>query len=86
MGRSIHHPVGLIHNSPSSTFNGYTLFSTNGGDHATLIDNYGRIVHRWNYSGGIVYAYLLPNGNLLANGDGSETKACAIARIVRMSS
>ena len=66
MGRSIHHPVGLIHNSPSSTFNGYTLFSTNGGDHATLIDNYGRIVHRWNYSGGIVYAYLLPNGNLLA--------------------
>jgi len=66
MGRSIHHPVGLIHNSPSSTFNGYTLFSTNGGNHATMIDNLGRVVHRWNYDGGIVYAYLLPNGNLLA--------------------
>ena len=31
-----------------------------------MIDNFGRVVHRWNYDGGIVYAYLLPNGNLLA--------------------
>ncbi|MCH2313670.1 MAG: hypothetical protein MK411_06630 [SAR202 cluster bacterium] len=66
MGRSIHHPVGLIHNSPSKTFNGYTLFSNNGGNHATMIDNHGRVVHRWDCDAGIVYAYLLPNGNLLA--------------------
>ena len=66
MGRSIHHPVGLIHNSPSNTFNGYTLFNTNGGNHATMIDNLGRVVHRWNYDGGIIYSYLLENGNLLA--------------------
>ena len=64
MGRSIHHPVGLIHNSPSA-YSGYTLLTNNGGSHATLLDMEGRIVHRWNSEEGIVYAFLLPSGNLL---------------------
>lgn len=64
MGRSVHHPVGLIHKSVLA-YGGYTLFTTNGGDHATLIDIDGRIVHRWHSDEGIVYAYLLPSGNLL---------------------
>lgn len=65
MGWSIHHPVGLIHYSPSPSYRGYTLLSTNSGDHATLVDMEGRICHRWQTNEGIGYAYLLPNGNLL---------------------
>ena len=64
MGRSIHHPTGIIHNSPSAE-KGYTLFSSQGGKHATLIDMDGQVVHRWNHDEGIVYATLLENGNLL---------------------
>ena len=65
MGWSIHHPVGLIHHSPLHSFRGYTLLTTNGGDHATLVDMDGQICHRWHYSSGIAYASLLPNGHLL---------------------
>ena len=65
MGWSKHHPVGLIHNSPALSYRGYTLFSTNGGDHATLIDMDGQICHRWQSPEGIGYAQLLPNGHLL---------------------
>lgn len=65
MGWSIHHPVGLIHYSPALCYRGYTLFSTNRGTHATLIDMQGKICHRWHSDEGIGYAYLLPNGNLL---------------------
>ncbi|MEC9439337.1 MAG: aryl-sulfate sulfotransferase, partial [Chloroflexota bacterium] len=64
MGRSVHHPVGLIYTS-SESYGGYTLFTTNGGDHATLLDVDGNVVHRWHSDEGIVYAYLIPNGNLL---------------------
>ncbi len=65
MGWSIHHAVGLIHHSPSLSYKGYTLLTTNGGDHATLVDLEGRVCHRWQRHEGIRYAYLLPNGNLL---------------------
>ena len=65
MGWSKHHPVGLIHNSPALSYRGHTLFSTNGGDHATLIDMDGQICHRWQSPEGIGYAQLLPNGHLL---------------------
>ena len=64
MGRSVHHPVGLIYTS-SESYGGYTLFTTNGGDHATLLDVDGNVVHRWHSDEGIVYAYLIPKGNLL---------------------
>ena len=65
MGRSKFHPIGLIHRSESEAFNGVTLFTTNSGDHANLINLDGEIVHRWYHSDGIFYAYLLDNGNLL---------------------
>ncbi len=65
MGRSLHHPVGLIHSSPKGSYEGYTLFTTNRGDHATLVDMQGRVCHRWRSTEGIGYAYLLPNGHLL---------------------
>jgi hypothetical protein len=35
------------------------------GDHATLVDMQGQIVHRWQCSEGIQYPRLLENGNLL---------------------
>ncbi|MCH7787740.1 MAG: oligosaccharide flippase family protein, partial [Chloroflexi bacterium] len=66
MGWSIHHPIGLIYYAPQHCYLGYTLVTTTGGDHATLIDMEGRICHRWYFSEGIQHAYLLPNGNLLA--------------------
>ena len=65
MGRSVHHPVGLIYSSPEESYEGYTLFTTNGGDHATLVDMQGQVCHRWRSSEGIAYAHLLPNGHLL---------------------
>ena len=66
MGWSIHHPVGLIHYTPTACYRGYTLFSTtHGGKDAYLIDMEGNVVHRWRLEEGITYAYLLDNGNLL---------------------
>ena len=65
MGRGAHQRVGLIYCSPSLSSEGYTLVTTNGGDHATLVDLEGRVCHRWQCHEGINYAYLLPNGNLL---------------------
>ena len=65
MGRSIHHPVGLIYGTLGESYAGYTLITNNGGDHAILLDMEGRICHRWHNDEGIAYAYLLPNGNLL---------------------
>ena len=66
MGWSIHHPVGLIHHTPTACYRGYTLFSTTrGGQYANLIDMNGNVVHRWHSDEGIHYAYLLDNGNLL---------------------
>jgi uncharacterized protein (UPF0248 family) len=64
MGRSVHHPVGLIYKS-NEVYDGYVLLTTHGGSHATLLDTAGRVVHRWNNDEGIVHAVLLPNGHLL---------------------
>ena len=65
MGWSIHHPHGLIYYAPQYCHRGYTLFANLRGNEANLIDMEGRICHRWHWSGGINYANLLPNGNLL---------------------
>lgn len=65
MGWSIHHPVGLLYSEPQACYVGFTLLTTNRGDHATLIDLKGRVCHRWQLSEGIGYACLLDNGNLL---------------------
>ena len=65
MGWSLHHPHGLIYQAPQYCYRGYTLFSNLRGYDANLIDLDGRICHRWHWPGGINYANLLPNGNLL---------------------
>ena len=80
MGWSDHHQQGLIYYSPNHCYRGYTLFCTNrGGYDAYLVDMEGRICHKWHSDEGIVYAYLLPYGNLLLRthaakegGNGSE--------------
>ena len=66
MGWSSHHATGLIYYAPQLAYRGFTLLSTNrSGFHASLIDMEGRVCHRWYSDEGIVYSYLLPDGNLL---------------------
>jgi len=62
MGRSHHHPIGLIHYAPQSCYRGYTLYCT---DDAILIDMHGRICHRWQHKERLRYAYFLSNGHIL---------------------
>ena len=91
MGWSIHHPVGLIHYTPTACYRGYTLFSTtHGGKDAYLIDMEGNVVHRWRHEEGITYAYLLDNGNLLCriarpqDAGGAETLGASSAGILEL--
>ena len=62
---------GLTHHEPSRAFQGYTLFSTTGGDDAYLVDMDGAVVHRWHFRQGINDGRLLPGGNLLFRTRGS---------------
>lgn len=59
--------VGLMLNNTAKVFNGYTLFSPKQYTATYLINNEGRVVHKWTNS---IYppgqsAYLLENGHLL---------------------
>jgi hypothetical protein len=59
--------VGLMSNNTAKVFNGYTLFSPKQYTATYLINNEGRVVHKWTKS---IYppgqsAYLLENGHLL---------------------
>ena len=46
---------------------GYTIFSPLGRNATHLINMHGQVVHEWRLPGFAgIYAYLLPNGNLLA--------------------
>ena len=59
--------VGLFLNDTANTFKGYTLLAPNKYTSTYLINNEGRLVHKWSnsaYSPGNS-AYLLPNGHLL---------------------
>ena len=56
--------VGLILNEPEA-FDGYTLFSLRQSKTIYLIDNSGRVVHRWDLDADALFARLLENGNLL---------------------
>jgi Arylsulfotransferase (ASST)/Secretion system C-terminal sorting domain len=59
--------VGLFLNDTANTYKGYTLMAPNKYTSTYLINNEGRLVHKWSnsaYSPGNS-AYLLPNGNLL---------------------
>ena len=56
--------VGLFLNEPEA-FGGYTLFNNVEGSTIYLIDNQGRVVHRWELDADAIFARLLENGNLL---------------------
>ena len=56
--------VGLLLNEPEA-FDGYTLFNNVEGSTIYLIDNQGRVVHRWELDADAIFARLLENGNLL---------------------
>ena len=56
--------VGLLLNEPEA-FGGYTLFNKRGSRTIYLIDNQGRVVHRWELDAKTLFARLLENGNLL---------------------
>ena len=56
--------VGLILNEPEA-FDGYTLFAWRQSKTVYLIDNPGRVVHRWDLDADTLFARLLENGNLL---------------------
>ncbi len=81
MGWSLHHPHGLIYYAPQYCHRGYTLFANLRGTEANLIDMEGRICHRWHWPGGIHYANLLPNGNLLFLTTGAPTQPGPMAGI-----
>lgn len=63
--------VGLILNRPGS-FEGYTLFNRRRDNRIYLIDNWGRVVHKWVLEVPTVFAKLLKNGNLMAMGAGNQ--------------
>lgn len=58
-------PHGLVYRDPDRHEPGYTLFAAVRGQFANLLDDAGRVVHRWHCPEGVVYARLLPNGNLM---------------------
>ena len=59
--------VGLIAHDSERAFQGYTLFTPQfRGGPPLLIDMEGKVVHQWRTPLPAHYAYLLPNGNLLA--------------------
>mgnify|MGYP001157183552 FL=1 len=63
----LHNKLGLISHNAEKAFSGYTIFSPLGRRSTFLIDMKGSVVHEWKLpamAGN--YAYLLPNGNLLA--------------------
>ena len=58
-------PFGLVYRDAKLSFDGYTLFCSVRGHHATLLDAEGRVVHRWWYDEGIQHVEMLPDGHLL---------------------
>ena len=63
----LHNKLGLISHNVNKAFSGYTIFSPLGQLSTFLINMKGDVVHEWKLpSMPGNYAYLLPNGNLLA--------------------
>lgn len=58
-------PEGLVYRDTSKSHDGYTLFCSVTGQHATLLNPEGDVVHRWRNHEGIQHAHMLDNGNLL---------------------
>ena len=63
----LHNKLGMISHNAEKAFSGYTIFSPMGRPSTFLINMKGEVVHEWNLQTMVGnYAYLLPNGNLLA--------------------
>lgn len=80
-------PVGVTVYDPVRAYNGFTLFTSLGGDGTHyLIDMHGKTVHTWKMPPSH-YGWLLPNGNLLSGavrktGLGTaETQTPAVANV-----
>lgn len=58
-------PLGLVYRDAAKSFDGYTLYCSVTGKHATLLDPMGQVVHRWHQHEGIQHAHLLEDGHLL---------------------
>jgi outer membrane protein assembly factor BamB len=59
-----HRPIGLTH-AAAGAFDGYTIFSSVLGHHATIVDLQGQVVHQWHHAEGIQHLKLLDDGHLL---------------------
>ena len=60
--------AGLLIHDEKRTTPGFTLFSPLVHDQIYIVDMSGEVVHEWTVDGNAYgYAYLLPNGNLLAS-------------------
>ena len=80
-------PTGVTVYDPHQAYNGFTLFTSLGGDGTHyLIDMHGTTVHTWKTPPSH-YGWLLPNGNLLTGGarktglGTSSTKTPAVANV-----
>ncbi|MBT4587641.1 MAG: aryl sulfotransferase, partial [Rhodospirillaceae bacterium] len=63
----LHNKLELVSHNPDKAFSGYTIFTPLGQTSTYLINMKGEVAHEWKLptmAGN--YAYLLPNGNLLA--------------------
>jgi Arylsulfotransferase (ASST) len=58
-------PIGLTYLDRDKAFDGYTLFCSVRGHHATLLDLDGRVVHQWHHDAGIQHVKLIDGGHLL---------------------
>ena len=67
MGYSAFRPLGVTHYVPRRAYNGFTLFSSLGGDRTYLVDMRGRVVHTWRPPLPPYYGYLLDDGHLLTS-------------------
>ncbi len=78
MGWSPFRKTGLTYRN-SDAYGGYTLITPIGGDAVYLLDESGRVVHRWRSPGfDPGYGYLLPGGNLLVRGQPVATSMVTV--------
>ena len=74
--------VGLFLNEPEA-FDGYTLFKKIRSRTIYLIDNQGRVVHKWELDAESLFARLLENGNLLTFANQGEGRYPSVREVDR---
>ena len=74
--------VGLFLNEPEA-FDGYTLFNKIRSKTIYLIDNQGRVVHKWELDAESLFARLLENGNLMTFANQGEGRYPSVREVDR---